>query len=322
MKRLALVLLVGVVCVTLATAGGSAESAATAPRRIVMADVSWDSIMVHNRIVAFILEHGYGNYSVEFVPGETVPTVQGLQRGDIHIMMESWHENYQELYDSLMQRGAIVNLGANMPAAPQGWYVPRYMVEGDAARGIQPQAPDLRSVSDLPRYAQLFRDPENPDKGRILVGPPGWAATDLSQEIMERNGLYDSFTAFLPGSGTALAASMQGAYDRGQPWVGYYWEPTALIGRLDMILLPGSEFPPTSVDILVHRDVPEQFPEVAELLRAYNTSIPQNNALLAVMEDDGLDAAGAARWFLANEEATWTPWVSDEVAQRIRAALN
>lgn len=37
----------------------------------------------------------------------------------------------------------------------QGSYVPRYLVEGDAERGIEPRlAPDLRSVTDLPRYVE------------------------------------------------------------------------------------------------------------------------------------------------------------------------
>jgi glycine betaine/proline transport system substrate-binding protein len=48
--------------------------------------------------------------------------------------------------------------------AAQGFYVPRYLVEGDAERGIEPLAPDLRSVSDLPRYAELFRDPSSPTR--------------------------------------------------------------------------------------------------------------------------------------------------------------
>lgn len=299
-------------------AAGSGESDA---RRVVFADNSYESVQVHNRIAAFILEHGYGGYEAEFTPGDTIPLVNGLAAGDIHVLMESWHENYQEVYDEVTGGGEVVNLGDNMPPAPQGWYIPRYVVEGDPDRGIEPMAPGLASVADLPRYWELFQDPENPDKGRILVGPPGWAATEVGQGTMEEYGLYDTFTDFLPGSGTALAASMVAAFEQGEPWIGYYWEPTGIIGRLDMILLPGSEFPPTSVDILVNQAVPEDYPELTAFLERYATTLEQNNRMLAAMRADDLDVMETAIFFLNEYEDTWTEWVSDEVADRVRAAL-
>jgi len=321
-----MVLLMGLAAAGLFFSCGQGEESAESEKevevkKLVMADVSWDSIMVHNRIVEIILEDGYGNYEVDAVPGDTIPTVKGMAAGDIDVMMESWHENYQELYDEVTGEGSVVNLGANMPEAPQGWYIPRYMVEGDDERGIEPMAPELNSIEDLPQYWELVKDPEEPSKGRIYIGPPGWAATERSQKLMEDYGLTDSFTAFLPGSGTALAASMVSAYEKGEPWVGYYWEPTAVIGRLDMMMLEGTEWPPTSVDVLVNGEVAEEMPEMVAFLERYKTSIEQNNKMLAVMEDQGVDHAGAARWFLQNHEESWTEWVDEEVAEKVRAAV-
>lgn len=290
-------------------------------KTIVFADNNYESIQVHNRIAAFILENGYGGYHAEYVPGDTIPLINGLAAGDIDIYMESWHENFQDVYDEVTGSGQVVNLGPNMPPAPQGWYIPRYMVEGDPERGIEPMAPGLQSVSDLPQYWELFRDPENPDKGRILVGPPGWAATGLSQEIMEENGLYDTYTDFLPGSGTALAASMVSAFEQGEPWIGYYWEPTGIIGQLDMIMLPGSEFPPTSVDVLVNSSVVEEDPQLTEFLENYGTSLDQNNKMLAELQANDLSYQETAIYFLREYRDTWSSWVSDDVAARVDAAL-
>ena len=320
-SKLIMVLLIGMLGIGALFAGGQGEGGEET-FKLTMGDASWDSIIVHNRIVEIILEEGYGNYEVDAVPGDTVPSIKGVVSGDIDIFMESWHENYQELYDEITSDGSVVNLGANMPEAPQGWFVPRYMIEGDEERGIEPMAPGLKSIEDLPEYWELVKDPEKPGMGRIYVGPPGWAATERSQQMMEEYGLTETYTGFLPGSGTALAASMVSAYEQGEAWVGYYWAPTAVLGRLDMVMLEGSEFPPTSVDVLMNGESAEKMPELVELLKKYKTSIDQNNKFLAQMEDQGVDHKGAARWFLKNNEDTWTKWVDTEVAEKVKAALD
>lgn len=288
---------------------------------VTMADASWDSILVHNRIVAFILENGFGGYRVDFIPGDTIPLFNGLAAGDIDINMESWHTNFPEAYEREYNAGRIVNLGENLPDGPQGWWVPRFMIEGDSARGIEPMAPTLRSVADLRTYAELFPDRENPGMGQIIFPPPGWAAGQVSEEILEESGLTDIFTGFLPGSGTALAASMRGAYDRGEPWVGYYWEPTAIMYELDMVRLEGSEFPAAAVDILMNAESAERLPEVRDFLSRYSTTVDMNNEFLNVLANEVDNAEQAAEWFLRNREDVWTDWVSDEVAQNVRAAL-
>jgi glycine betaine/proline transport system substrate-binding protein len=288
---------------------------------VILADASWDSILVHNRIVEFILENGYGGYEVDFVPGDTIPLFNGIASGDIDATMESWHSNYPEAYQKEIESGRVVNVGKNMPDGPQGWWVPRYMIEGDAARGIEATAPDLESIDDLKKYAELFPDPENPGKGRILVGPPGWSATEISEGLMEEHGLYEMYTAFLPGSGASLAASMKGAYEKGEPWVGYYWEPTAIMYQLDMVRLKGSEFPAADVDILMNAESSKAMPEVTEFLSKYNASVAVNNEFLNVLDTEVESAEEAAIWFLKNREDVWTEWVSDEVADNVRAAL-
>lgn len=303
-----------------AAAAGQAEPP-DGVKTVVLADASWDSILVHNRIVEFILEKGYGGYSVDFIPGDTLPLFNGVASGDIDVMMESWHSNYPEAFAKEADAGTVVDVGKNLPDGPQGWWVPRYMIEGDSARGIEATAPDLESIDDLPQYASLFPDKENPGKGRILVGPPGWTATAISESLMDEHGLYDYYTEFLPGSGAALAASMKGAYDKGEAWVGYYWEPTAIMYQLDMVRLKGTEFPPADVDILMNADSYQRLPEVADFLSRYHTSVAVNNEFLNVLDTEVDNAEEAAQWFLRNREDVWTEWVSPAVAENIRAAL-
>ncbi|MFA6682099.1 MAG: glycine betaine ABC transporter substrate-binding protein [Sphaerochaeta sp.] len=314
MKKLSIMTLALLLLVTGGLfAGGSSE---TNVETIVFGDVSWDSVQVHNRIMAFIIENGLTGYKADFVPGDTLPILNGLKQGDIDVDMESWHSNFPEVYRKGVESGDIVDLGQNMPDAPQGWYVPRYLVEGPGA-----MAPDLKSVADLARYPHLFPDPEDPSKGHIYGGVAGWSQMKLSEEIFEENNLGDTFNLTVAGSSAPIAATMISAYKKNDPWVGYYWEPTAILGRLDMVRLKGSEYPAALVNVLVHKSMLEKAPDVVEILKAYSTTVAENNEFLKIMDDNGWSTQETAIWFLKNKEATWTSWVSADVAAKVKSAL-
>ena len=295
------------------SANGTQEEEVTT---IVFGDVSWDSVQVHNRIVAFIMENGMDGYKADFMPGDTLPIINGVVQGDIDVDMESWHSNFRDAYAQGIESGNMIDLGANYPDGPQGWWIPRFLVEGDDAL-----APGLQSVSDLPKYAHLFSDPEDPDKGIIYGGVAGWSQMEISEQIFNENGLGDTYNLGIAGSGSALAGSMVAAYEKEEPWIGYYWAPTAVLGKLDMIRLAGTEYDKADVNILVNKNLLEKAPEVVELLKNYSTTVDDNNEFLARMDADDLDTTETAVWFLKNKEEIWTAWVSEEVAAKVKAAL-
>lgn len=68
-------------------------------------------------------------------------------------------------------KGTVEAVGLAYPDAVQGWFVPRYLVEGDDA-----PAAGLTSVSQLGEYAEVFQDPEDPDMGRFYNCIAGWVA--------------------------------------------------------------------------------------------------------------------------------------------------
>jgi glycine betaine/proline transport system substrate-binding protein len=319
MNKKLIVLLVAVCIGGMLAAEGNQEDA---PMTIVFADLSWDSVMVHNRIMGYIIENGLENdYIADYVAGGTVPSVTGLANGDIDVDMESWHSNWLDVYEKFTSSGEIIDLGKNLPDGPQGWYVPRYVIEGDPERGIEAMAPDLKTSEDLPRYWELFRDKEDPTKGLIYLGISGWAITDSNEQVFVEKGLDKYFNKAIPGSSAAVAATMDAAYRRGDPWVGYWWEPTAIMGRLDMVMLPDTQFPPADINILVNSKLPERAPDIVEILKKYTTTVDMNNEFLAMKEKLGVEAEGAAVWFLKNREDVWTEWVSPDVEKRVKAAL-
>ncbi len=309
-------------------------------RPIVFAGLDWDSARIHNAIAAYILEHGYG-CQTDSIPGSTIPLVQGLIRGDLDVMMEVWVDNIKETWDKALATGRVVDLGVNFPDAIQGWFVPRYVIEGDPERGIAPMAPDLRSVQDLPRYKSLFTDPESPDKGRFYNCILGWACEVINTKKLEAYGLSDDYTNFRPGTGAALAAAIASAYERGKPILAYYWGPTWVLGKYDLVMLEEPPFtqecwdelnserrprtacayPVIKVTVGVSKDFADQAPTLVEFLKRYETSNQLVSELLAFMQDNDAEVEEAAVHFLKNYADVWTQWVPAEVAARVQASL-
>ncbi len=300
---------------------------------IVFADLSWNSVMVHNRIVGFIIEKGMG-YKADYVPGATATSVAGMAKGDIHVDMESWTLNIQEIYDKYTKSGEVVDLGPNFGQSWEGWLVPTYVIKGDKKRGIKALAPDLKSVEDLKKYSQIFKDPEEPDKGRFYNGVAGWQITKKNTRRLKAYGLDKYFTDFIPGSDAALSGSMAAAYKRGKPWLGYYWAPTWALGLYDMTPLKEPAFDPkveketgrcalpsNEINILIWSGLPKMAPDVVELLKKYETTMEINNKFLAHMRETKGDSEAGAIFFLKNYQDLWTKWVSPEVADKVKAAL-
>jgi glycine betaine/proline transport system substrate-binding protein len=306
---------------------------AFAKETLVMAEPGWDSAQVHSRIAAFIIENGMG-YGVEYIPGETISLFQGLARGDIDINMEIWYDNQKEAVDKAVAAGQVIDLGNNFPDSWQGWLVPTYVIKGDPARGIKPMAPDLKSVNDLPKYAKLFKDVEDPSKGRFYSCIAGWECEKINEKKFAAYGLNDTYNIFLPGSGAALVASLAGAYKKGEPWFGYYWAPTWVLGLYDMTPLEepaydadvfGSTakcaYPSVAVKIFANAGLPKKAPDVVEFLKKYETTQAMANKFLAFMQEKEADTDAAAMWFLKNHEDVWTGWVSSDVAAKVKKAL-
>jgi len=150
-KTLLLSILAVAACVFLFAPMASAQE-----KRIRILDKSWDSCQINSRIAGFILEHGYG-YDVSYQFAEVAPGHLALERGDVDIVMEIWADNVQDWLEKATDAGTVITVGDTFKNATQGWFVPTYVIEGDPERGIEPMAPELESVEDLPRYKHVSR---------------------------------------------------------------------------------------------------------------------------------------------------------------------
>lgn len=300
---------------------------------LVITELNWDSARYQGNIIAFIVEHGY-DYPVEIVSGSSISMFEGVMAGEIDIYPEIWLPNQNQVWDEGMAEESFIPVAITNDDNWQCLFtVPTYVIEGDPARGIEPFAPDLKSVQDLkrPEIIEVFKDPEDPGKGRIYTCVPGWECEKIHLKQIDALGLDEYYNAFPPGSEAGLWASLKAAYDKGEPWLGIVWAPTWIAGMLDLTTLEEtpytpelfeqglSAWPASDLWIVTSNEFAGKAPELFPfLLRIRMTSEELNLGLAYMLENDAEPAEGAV-WFIKNRQEVWTKWVPDDIAAKVLA---
>ncbi len=307
-------------------------SSYAAPKKIVFTSNQWDSQMFHNEVAKFIVENAFDGYEVETSTGSTTLNWQGIINGDVDLDIESWTDNVTTYHEDVARKD-IIPLGVLVPDSAQGFYVPRYIIEGDEKRGIKPSAPDLKTVKDLKKYPHLFKDPEDHSYGRIYGAIPGWMIDNIMHKKFLLYGLDEGFNYFRVGSEAVLFASLASAYNLGEPWVGYCYEPAWITGKLDLVLLDDAPYDPALYEqgacaipkqqlmIVCGGHFPEKAPELLDFFKKYRTGAELVSKALAYLEEKKASHSEAAVWFLKENDYLLNDWLTPEQAEKIRTAL-
>lgn len=217
---------------------------------------SVDSQMIHNEIARLIVENAFEGYKVEYSIASSTMNLEAMIRGDVDVDLESWTDNIAS-YKKDIANGDIIEVGNLVPDSAQGFYVPRYIIEGDAERGIKALAPDLKHVRDLIKYPDVFASPEAEGKGRIYGGIPGWMIDEVMHKKYVHYGLDENYEYTRLGSEAAMYAALDSAYNKGEGWVGYSFEPSIVSGKFDLVLLEDDPFE-ESLLMLGECEIPKQ----------------------------------------------------------------
>jgi len=310
-------------------------------RPVMFAELDWDSNRLHTALARYIIEMGFG-CETDAIPGATIPLLAGLARGDIDVMMEIWKDNVTATWNKAEAAGQVVSLGTTFPDAVQGWWVPRYLTEGDKTRNIVAAAPGLRHVRDLAGYKHLFRDPEEPAKGRFYNCILGWNCEVVNTNKLKAYGLDQHFTNFRASTGAALAAAIAAKYVLSKPFVAYYWGPTWVLVKFDLVMLDeppydkadfealaagtgtrATAYPRVEVVVGVNALFREKARGLAGFLTRYQTPSALISAVLAYRNDhEGASIEDAARHFLRTRRDVWSKWVPPSIVERVQATLD
>ncbi|MFC5475313.1 ABC transporter substrate-binding protein [Paraherbaspirillum soli] len=304
------------------------------------AGVTWESAQFFTAIASFIVANGYG-CKIESVSGSTAVTEAALVANDLQVWMEQWERT--NVIKQGRNDGKIALVGSILTGGTrEGWFVPAYLVHGDPKRGIKASAPELKSVADLPRYKHLFKDDEEPTRGRFLNCPSGWDCERINNQKFKAYKLAASYTNFRPGTGGALDATISSAYERGKPILFYYWSPAGLMGKYQFIQLQEPEFsekcwrtlqnnttdavcgsgtPSSKLTIGVATPFIKGAPDIIAFFDKFSVAGDIVNHAITEMRERKVDAAVLARDFLQKNKALWKQWVPADVAEKVDSKL-
>ena len=323
-RRITLPILAITIVFTLAACGGD---------EINLAEGDWESNEFHNQVAKLIIEEGYG-HSVNITQADTPVITQSMITGDLDVNLEMWSGNIPSYEDDLAE-GRYEEVSVNFDDNYQGLYIPEYLLD---------DYPDLTTIQALVDHKELFPDPEvnnwdaEEDKGVIYGGPSGWADTAFLQNKFENEEDYPELVEhfeFRPLESTAtLNSTLMSAYQDEEPWVGYNWEPTWILGQLDLYLLEDEidfvsaddergrgNLPPQDVTVIITAGFRDRFPDVTDFLSHYETSSAITSEALAYMRDNDATPREAAIYFLTEYEDLWTQWVPEDVENNVKAAI-
>lgn len=305
---------------------------------VTIANMNWQSAEVLANLDKFILENGYG-CDAELVVGDTVPSITSMiEKGEPDVVPEGWVNLMPDAIAQGIAEGRIVQgVDAVSDGGIQGWWVPKYVID---------EHPEIKTIEDALAHPELFPAPEDPSRGAVFNGPQGWGGTVVTGQLFKAYGAEDAgFDLVDTGSAAGLDGSIASAYEKREGWLGYYWTPTSLLGKYDMVKLDHgvpldqaewdrctsvadcpdpapNDWPVDRLSTLLATPFTERAPqEVLDYLAKRQWSNDTVNKLMSWMTDNQATGEDGAIYFLENNPDIWTPWVTPEAAERIKAAL-
>ncbi len=334
-RRFALGLSAAALALGFSTVASVAQAAQTpkceVDRTVKFGGMNWESNLVLVEVQRFILDKGYACKS-EVLPTETLPALAALERGDLDINTEVWLNSVAEPWEKAQASGKVKRVG-DIYMGGEAWFIPRYTAE---------RLPELKKASDLPKFKDEFKDPEEPSKGRFYGCPAGWGCEVVSGNLYKALGLEDSFTLFSPGTGATQKAALTAAYQRKENVVFYYWYPTPLVGAMDLVKLElpaydkekhacltdpncadpqPSAYPENPVFTALSTKFTQEAPQLTDFFSKVSVPLPVMDEAMAYMEENEAEPADVAQWFLKNQGDVWSKWLPEDAAGRVKAAL-
>jgi len=305
--------------------------------KVTVANMNWQSAEVLANIDKFILGNGYG-CEVELVPGDTMPTLTSMmEKGKPDVAPEAWVNAIREPLDKAVKEGRVHYAAESLTdGGVEGWWIPKYVADAN---------PSIKTIDDALQHPELFPSAEQEGKGVVHNCPSGWACQlSTGNAFKAWDAAGKDFILLDPGSAAGLDGSIAKAYERKEGWLGYYWAPTSILGKYEMVKLDAgvpynkeawescntkadcadpikNDWPRAEVFTVVTDRFEKAGGPAMEYLNKRAWSNATVNQLLAWMSDNQATGTDAARHFLKSQPETWSAWVTPEAAEKIKAAL-
>jgi glycine betaine/proline transport system substrate-binding protein len=308
-------------------AGLTASSAAADCGEVSITEMDWASSAVVTAVASFLMEQGYG-CTVQKVPSSTVPALTSVaETGEPDIVTETW-VNSTPVYEELVAAGKLVEVAEVLSdGGVEAWWIPAYLAEAH---------PELTTLEGIMANPELVG-------GRFHDCPSGWACDIINNNNYKASGLAEAgVERFQHGSGETLATAIAAAYQDKEPWFGYYWAPTSVLGKYPMVAVSTADYnaeahscngdpdcatptlsayPTAKVATAVSGAFAEREPEIVELMSNVTFTNAQMGEVLAWQDENNASYDEAAVYFLTNYSDTWGGWLNEEAKGKLSALL-
>ena len=287
----------------------------------------WGSAQIVTAVSKFLMEEGYG-CEVTTVPLSTNPALVSVsETGEPDILTEIW-TNGAPAYKGLLESGAIIQVTEVLSdGGVEGFFVPNYLLE---------KHPELATIEGIAANPELVGN-------RFHNCPEGWTCLNVSTNLLKAGGLIDAgIENFVHGSGETLAASIAAAHENKEPWFGFYWAPTSVLGKYPMTLVelaphdpekhtcnitadcatPSmSAFPRSVVVTVLSKEFMAKNSEISNLMTNLSFTNSQMGETLAWVEDNNASYDEGAVYFLTTYKDVWGSWLNEAARENLSSLL-
>ncbi|GEO83379.1 MULTISPECIES: ABC transporter substrate-binding protein [Alphaproteobacteria] len=316
-------------------ATGSAQAAECG--KISIAEMNWASAGVAAYVDKIILETGYG-CDVTLVTGDTMPTFTSMnEKGEPDMAPELWVNAVRTPLDEAVAEGRLIQAAPILSdGGVEGWWIPKFIADAH---------PDIKTVQDALKHPELFPAPEDSSKAAVINCPSGWNCQISTANLYRAVGAKEKgFDLVDTGSAAGLDGSIANAFEKKTGWLGYYWAPTAILGKYEMVKLSFdvkhdkaewdkctavadcadpkvNSYPVSDVYTVVTKEFAEKASVALDYVKARKWDNHTVGEVLAWMDENQATNEEAAEHFLKTYPELWTGWLPAEVADKVKADL-
>ena len=197
-------------------AGSGLEPSSNTPIKLpIMQSSDFDFIVT---VYGEVLKEA--GYRVEYINADYSASFPGVKAGDLDVTF-GW-DTTADLIADVIDSGKGINAGSSGVAIEEGWWYPSYVEK------VCPGLPDWEALKN-PECMEALSTAETAPMGRYVGVPAGWSSA--VEERIEAFGLEMENVS--SGSPVTMAATIQGAIQRGEPVIGWGYYPHWLMAKND-----------------------------------------------------------------------------------------
>ncbi len=295
---------------------------------VSIAQMNWAAAGVTTNVAKFLLEQGYGCH-VSLVKSDTIPAITSVaENGEPDVVTNLWLNSAGDAYKKLEKAGTVKRVAKVLePGGVEGWWIPTYLAK---------EHPELKTIQGVMAHPEWVG-------GRFNNCPDGWGCRVVNDNLIRALDLEKSgIKVFNHGSGETLATSMGAAVTDKKPWFGYYWEPTAPMGKYAMTRVKlgayneadfaklqnpktpdpkVSDFPAAPVLTSVTTAFAKSHPTVTAFFSKMSFKTDTMSKLLAWQDKNSASAEETAVYYLTHYQTEWSSWISDSAKKKLAKLL-